>query len=72
MAAELDDHSENENEDRAYEFLDSLESDPSKAELMSICQRMNNLLITLKCKRDELQTLEVSIVRAKGEGILLK
>jgi hypothetical protein len=37
MAAEMDVHSEYENLDRADEFLDSLESDPSKAELMTVC-----------------------------------
>lgn len=37
MAAEMDVHSDYENLDRADEFLDSLESDPSKAELMTVC-----------------------------------
>ena len=66
MAAEIDDRSEFENLDRADEFLDSLESDPSKAELMSVCQRLNNLLITLKCKKDELIALEADIKSSKG------
>ena len=47
MAAEIDDLKNYENQDRKDEFLDSLESDPSKAELMSVCQRLNSLLITL-------------------------
>lgn len=71
MAAEIEDHTEYENLDRADEFLDSLESDPSKAELMSVCQRLNNLLITLKCKKDELQALEVDIQQSKGVVNLL-
>jgi len=72
MAAELDEQEDYENEDRADDFLDSLESDPSKAELMSVCQRLNSLLITLKCKRDELQALDNDIDKAKGLVILVR
>ena len=65
MAAEIDDLNNYENQDRKDEFLDSLESDPSKAELMSVCQRLNSLLITLQCKREELKSLENDIIWTK-------
>jgi hypothetical protein len=38
--------------------MSAMESDPSQAELMCVCQRLNQLLITLKCKNDELTMLE--------------
>jgi len=40
------------------EFLAPLEADPSKAELMCICQTLTKLYISLKYKRDELNTAE--------------
>jgi hypothetical protein len=36
----------------------AMESDPSQAELMCVCQRLNQLLISLKCKKEELRHLE--------------
>lgn len=65
MAEEVDDQNEYEKEDRADEFLSPLESDPSKAELMCICQRLNQLLITLRCKKDELAIIESEITRGQ-------
>jgi hypothetical protein len=43
------------------EFLSPLESDPSKAELMCICQTLTKLFISLKYKRDELSTAEMEL-----------
>lgn len=40
------------------EFLAPLEADPSKAELMCICQTLTKLYISLKYKRDELASAE--------------
>jgi hypothetical protein len=40
------------------QFMAAMESDPSQAELMCVCQRLNQLMITLKCKKDELMALE--------------
>lgn len=58
MAAEVDDQQQWEQEDMQDQFMAAMESDPSQAELMCVCQRLNQLMITLKCKKDELMALE--------------
>lgn len=40
------------------EFYQTLESDPSQAELMIICQSLHGLFITLKFKKEDLATAE--------------
>lgn len=70
MAEEVDNIDAFEQEDREDEFMAAMESDPSQAELMCVCQRMNQLMITLKCKKDELSSLETEAMQM-DQGLLV-
>lgn len=54
IASNVGEHSAFEQEFLEDEFMAAMESDPSQAELMCVCQRLNQLMITLKCKKDDL------------------
>ncbi len=58
MAEQLDDKNDYEQEDERDEFMDQLEADPSKAELIVICHSLNSLLLSLKFKRIDLAKAE--------------
>jgi hypothetical protein len=47
----LNDEEESDSED---DMFDELQSDPSKAELLMLCQALNQLFITLKFKKIDL------------------
>ena len=55
-----------EHQEMFEELLSPLEHDPSKAELMCICTKLNQLLISLRFKRTELQTAETDLKQLKG------
>lgn len=61
MAEIVDEQNQYQQEDMVDEFLAPLESDPSKAELMCICQTLTKLYISLKYKRDELVQAEADL-----------
>jgi len=42
-------------EDMYDDFLSEIEADPSQADLMIICQKLNQLLISLKYKQMEVK-----------------
>jgi hypothetical protein len=63
MADQMDVDDQYDHEDRIDEFITKLESDPCKAELIGICSSLNQLLISLKYKRDELAIAEAEAHR---------
>ena len=58
LADKSDENPQYEQEWLEDEFLEQIQSDPSQAELMVLCQRLNLLMITLRYKKDELKACE--------------
>ena len=56
MASNLDDNdtSEEKLQEVYDEFISPIEADMSQVELVPICNALNNLLISLNCRREEL------------------
>ena len=67
LAANVDNISEEKQQEIYDEFISPIEADMSKAEILPICNTLNNLLISKNCKTEELALAEAELQALGGE-----
>ena len=61
LAQNVDNISEEKQQEIYDDFISPIEADMSKAEILPICNTLNNLLISLNCRKEELAIAEAEL-----------